>query len=373
MKEVKVGFDAKRIFHNTTGLGNYSRDLVRILAEYYPKNTYYLYNPKPKKVSRLQLTSSMVEVLPKSALWKKLSSLWRQKAIVKQLREDGIGIFHGLSGEIPRDLKKHNIKSVVTIHDLIFMRYPNLYSFIDRKIYFAKFKYAAKNADKVIAISEQTKRDIIKFLKIDESKIEVIYQGCSNVFKEISTEKEKNNLIDKYKLPKKFLLNVGTIEERKNALTIVKAIKDLKIPLVIVGRKTKYYELIKTYIEENDITDKVFFLEGLTLKELAIIYQIAEIFIYPSIFEGFGIPIIEALYSGTPVITSKEGVFPEAGGDNSLYINPYDPEELKTKIELLLKSEERKLKMIEKGKEYVQRFNDESIVENVINLYNKLL
>ncbi len=369
---MKIGFDAKRIFHNTTGLGNYSRDLVRILNEFYPDNKLILYNPKPKKVTRLKLTEQMTEVLPNSKFWKKLSSIWRQKAIVKQLKNDNIELYHGLSGEIPIGLKQHNIKSVVTIHDLIFMRLPHLYSFFDRKIHFAKFKYAAKHADRVIAISEQTKQDIITYLKIDKSKIDVVYQGCNNIFKEERTDIEKQELTNKYNLPKNFILNVGTIEERKNALSIVKAIKDLEIPLIIVGRKTKYYQQIDQYIQNNKLENRVLFLEKLTLKELSCLYQMADIFVYPSVFEGFGIPIIEALYSKTPVITSKGGVFPEAGGPGSVYIDPYNIIEIKNAINTLLNSKSKRSQIVQQGYEFVQKFNDDVISKHMMTVYNTI-
>src|SRR5690554_1450738 len=247
---MKIGFDAKRFFHNNTGLGNYSRDLVRILSGHFPENEYFLYNTKPNKQrSSLLNDQNTFEKLPTSFFGKKLKSLWRMFWVKKQIQEDSIDIFHGLSGEIPIGLPK-NVKSVVTIHDLIFMRYPNLYSFFDRKIHFWKFRYAAKKADYVIAISEQTKQDIIKYLKITPEKIKVVYQGCSNVFKENFSSEEKEFVRKKLNLPSEFVLNVGTIEERKNALTIVKAIKDLDIKLVLVGRKTKYYEQIEKYVQD---------------------------------------------------------------------------------------------------------------------------
>lgn len=370
---MRISYDAKRIFHNATGLGNYGRDLVRILSKLYPDNEYVLYNPKPKKVHRLELSSNMTEVLPNSKFWRKFSSIWRQKPISKQIISDNINIHHGLSGELPRGLPP-TIKKVVTIHDLIFVRFPHLYSFFDRKIHFAKFKYACTVADKVIAISEQTKQDIIDFLKIDASKIEVIYQGCHNVFKEVINLEERETVLKKYNLPKNFILNVGTIEERKNALTIVKAIKNIDTNLVIVGRKTNYYQKIRTFIDKNSLQNRVFFLEGLTLREIASLYQSALLTVYPSIFEGFGIPIIESLYSKTPVITTQGGVFPEAGGEHSVYLqNPLGENEMKTVIEDLLSSEEKRTEIAQKGFEFVQKFDDKQIAENVINLYKNTL
>lgn len=367
----KIGYDAKRIFHNTTGLGNYSRDLVRVLADFYPDNEYVLYNPKPKKVHRLELSSNMREVLPDSKFWKKFSSIWRQKAISKQITDDKIDIYHGLSGELPAALPS-KVKKVVTIHDLIFVRYPELYSFFDRKIHFKKFANACKVADKIIAISEQTKKDVVEFLKVDPNKIEVIYQGCHHIFKEKQSEQTKELLIKKYNLPKEFILNVGTIEARKNALSIVEAIKNVDVSLVIVGRKTKYYQQMQAFIDENSMQHKVFFLEGLTLQELSTLYQLAMFTVYPSVFEGFGIPIIESLYSKTPVITTKGGVFPEAGGPNSIYVNTSNVDELSNAIKELLISEEKRKIIADKGFGFVQKFNDELIAKNMMSVYEKM-
>ena len=301
-----LGFDAKRFFHNKTGLGNYSRDLIRILAHYYPENTYLLYNPKPKKINRIEIDGKIIiEKLPIKNSNKKFTSLWRLFNVTSQIKADKVAVFHGLSGEIPIGLNKSGIKTVVTIHDLIFMRYPELYTFFDRKIHYYKFKYAANKADLVIAISEQTKKDIVKYLKIKPEKIKVIYQGCSPVFKAEISKEFLEITRTKYNLPLNFILNVGTIEKRKNILSAIKAIKNIDIQLVIIGKKTAYYNEISNYISENKLEDKIIFLENVALTELSAIYKMAQIFIYPSIFEGFGIPIIEALYSQTPVITTK--------------------------------------------------------------------
>lgn len=370
---MKIGFDAKRIYHNTSGLGNYGRDLVRILANYYSDNNYLLYNPKLKKVKRLLEKNNITEVLPDIKLWTKLSSIWRQGPIVKQLQRDNIDIFHGLSGEIPNGIQKTKIKSVVTIHDLIFVRFPELYSFFDRKIHLNKVKFAANNADKIIAISEQTKKDIIKFLKIDESKIEVIYQGCHGSFKEEKSLEFKTEVKQKFKLPEKFVLNVGAINERKNILSLIKSIQNIATPLIIIGGKTPYFKVLETYIKENQLQEKVRFLENVSMQELAVIYQMASVFVYPSIFEGFGIPIIEALYSKTPVITSTGSCFSEAGGPNSIYVKPKDIETLSNKIQLVLDDEKLANNMIEKGFEFVQKFNDDVIAEKYFSIYKHLL
>ncbi len=369
---MKIGFDAKRFFHNNTGLGNYSRDLVRILSKHYPDNSYFLYNTKPNADRKALVESNnTIEKLPHSFLERKLKGLWRMLWVKKQIKQDGISVFHGLSGEIPVGLPK-DLKSVVTIHDLIFIRYPNLYSFFDRKIHYWKFLYAAKNADCVIAISEQTKRDVVQYLKVEPEKVKVVYQGCSDVFKMTFSDEEKQVVSGKFDIPQNFILNVGTLEERKNALSILKAIKDIDTTLVLVGKKTAYYNELESYASQEGLQHKLIHLGGVSQRELAIVYQLATIMVYPSIFEGFGIPIIEALYSKTPVITTNSGVFPEAGGPNSVYIEPYDVAVIRDAIQMLMDTPELRREMAEEGYKFVQKFNDEVIASQLEAVYKAL-
>lgn len=365
---MKIGFDAKRAFHNMRGLGNYSRDLIRILQERKVADLY-LFNPKPKAFSGVKIDTQTHVITPKSFFWKKLKSLWRILKISELSKKEQLDVYHGLSGEIPLGIYK-NTYTIVTIHDLIFVRYPHLYSFFDRKIHFWKFRYAAHKSHHVIAISEQTKRDIVDFLGIPESKISVVYQGCHKAFKEIYSEEEKRKVRKKYGLPEKFVLNVGAIEPRKNALEIVKAIKDLDISLVLVGKKTKYFDEIENFCRKNQMQKRVLTLKNVPMEDLAIIYQLATVFCYPSVFEGFGIPIIEALFSKVPVITSAGSCFPEAGGKHSIYIDLNNAStEIKQAILTIIANDELRKTMIEKGFEYAQNFTDDSVFQQLTRVY----
>ncbi|MGL6128062.1 glycosyltransferase family 4 protein [Chryseobacterium artocarpi] len=365
---MKIAFDAKRFFHNTSGLGNYSRDLVRILSEYEPENEYLLLNKNKSERGKDILDRSNVKFIPTSK-----GKFSRQFKMGKDAQKQNADIFHGLSGELPLKWDKKPIKKIVTIHDLIFVRYPQYYSFFDRKIHFWKFKKAADMADKIIAISEQTKRDIIDYLKVPETKIEVIYQGCHKAFKEEQSQELIKETKEKFNLPERFILNVGTIEDRKNLLNVVKAINGTNIPLVVVGRKTKYYQKIESFLKKNKIEKQVFFLEGVSMDELAAIYKLADIFVYPSFFEGFGIPIIEALFSKTVVVTSNISCLPEAGGNDSVYIDPKNELDIRAKIKFLWENESERKRREEKGFEFVQKFNDEPIAKELMNLYQKII
>ncbi len=360
---MKISFDAKRFFHNNSGLGNYSRDLVRILATYFPENDYLLLAEKPSEKGKeiLELPNVSYQKISKGFLA-------RQNKMGKDAQNENATIFHGLSGELPLKWNKKPIKKIVTIHDLIFVRYPKLYSWFDRKIHFWKFKKAAETADLVVAISEQTKKDIIQFLKIPESKISVVYQGCHAAFKEKYSEEFLHQTKKKFNLPERFILNVGTIEERKNLLNVLKALKDTEIPLVVVGKKNKkYFKKIEQFLKKNRV--EVHFLEGVSMQELAAIYQLADIFVYPSLFEGFGIPIIEALFSGTVVVTSNTSSLPEAGGKDSVYINPQNVADLQSKLLHLWNNEAERNRRVEMSLEYVQQFSDENIAKNLAKIY----
>lgn len=371
---MNIGFEAKRIFHNKTGLGNYSRDLVRILSHFFPDNTYFLYNPRPSgKALYRPNNSNVFEKHPSGFINRTFHNLWRQKRIIKDLRKDQLSLFHGLSGELPSGLKRSGIKSIVTVHDLIFLKFPQFYSFFDRKIHTYKFRKATENADMVIAISEQTRQDIITYFGIPGSKIRVIYQGCQDVFRQKYSTEQKEEVRKKFKLPSRFILNVGTIEIRKNILAAVKAIREIDTHLVIIGSHTKYSREIFAYLKDNRMENKVTFLKGVSSEELAVLYQAAELFIYPSLYEGFGIPIIEALFSGTPVITSTGSCFPEAGGPGSVYINPHDPETIQFHIHRLLNDPGERARIAAEGRLYARQFADAHIAGNIMNLYKEVI
>ena len=241
---------------------------------------------------------------------------------------DKIKLFHGLSGEIPSGLNKTKIKSIVTVHDLIFMSLPQYYSFLDRAIYFYKFRKSTTKSDLVIAISEQTKSDLIKYFNVPSRKIKVVYQVCNPAFKKEYSSERKKNIIKKYKLPTNFILNVGTVEPRKNILSAVQAIQNIDTYLVIIGTPTAYKKKIESYIEQNNLEHKILFLNDVEVEELAILYQLATLFIYPSLYEGFGIPLIEAEACNVPVIASEGTVMEEISNGSAFFVNPLEVAEI---------------------------------------------
>jgi glycosyltransferase involved in cell wall biosynthesis len=372
---MRIGYEAKRAFKNFTGLGNYARATVQTIAHQFPAHQLFLYTPDIVKNNRTNFLFHVPNIFIKTAPIKFLKAYWRSKGVIYDLVRDKIDLYHGLSHEIPSGLQKKGIKSVVTIHDLIFLRFPNYFKSIDRKIYNYKFKKACENADTIIAISEQTKRDIIDFFKINENKINVVYQGCDPIFYEEVNQLRLDEVKSNFNLPDEFLLCVGSIENRKNQLLILKALCHLpeNIHVVLVGKPTEYCKILNNFIDLHQLQIRVLFLTSVNFEDLPAIYQLAKIFVYPSKFEGFGIPILEALNCGVPVIAAKGSCLEEAGGPDSLYIEQDNALQLVETIDRIIADKNLAAKMILNGKRFALNFREEKIAENLMAVYQKTL
>ncbi len=370
---MKIGFDGKRITQNFTGLGNYSRYLLKVLAEYYPDNQYKVFASKASLAAEgLEKFSSIEFKYPEKHFSK---SYWRSFGIVKNLKIEAIDLYHGLSNEIPFGLRKQGIPSVVSIHDLIYYRFPQYYPWFDRKIYEYKMRYASDHADKIIAISERTKSDLINLFNIDQNRIEVIYQNCDPAFRNKITDAEKQRIRSLYYLPENYLLNVGTIESRKNVFLAVQAIRELDtdIQLIIIGKDTPYAVKVRDYVNKHGLNNRVHFLKNVSFNDLPGIYQMADLFLFPSEYEGFGIPVVEALSSGIPVIAAKGSCLEEAGGAGSIYINPKDSSALADQIKRVLNDPGIRQNMINAGLEHLEQFSDDKIAGQLNNLYQNII
>lgn len=370
---LKIAFDAKRITHNATGLGNYGRTVVQNLARFAPDICCQLWSPDEGCAELRNRMAAIPNVefryprTPKHGIFK---ALWRSFGITRELDSD-TALFHGLSAELPSGLRKAGIASVVTVHDLIFLRYPRYYKTIDRLLYTRKYKKACREADRIIAISEATKRDIVDFFGIAPDKIDVVYQGCDEQFKHPVPEQRKQEVVKKYALPERFALSVGSIEERKNLLAALKAIElsTSDLHLVAVGKRTPYTEVVERYAAEHGLSGRLHILPAVEFADLPAIYQSAAVFIYPSRFEGFGIPMIEAAHCGVPTIGATGSCLEEAGGPTALYADPDDAEAIARHIDNILADSTLRRRMIDGGREYVRRFEPDVLVAELLKVY----
>ncbi len=366
-----IGFDAKRAFYNRRGLGNYSRNIIRILGTLHPENQYLLYTPGTDPRVNFQIPATAYVVTPQSACWRKMPALWRTFAIPKEAARDNADIFHGLSHELPIGIERTKVRSIVTMHDLIFLKYPGLYPWIDRQLYRLKYLHSCRIADAIVAVSEQTKRDLIDLASVPEEKISVIYQGCDPLFYLKKSSEEIDLVRKKFHLPLQFILNVGAIEERKNQKLIIEAAAraHIDLPIVIAGVETGYADTLRNIIRHHHFEHRVTILSAISTDELACIYQAATLFVYPSLFEGFGIPIIEALASGVPVIASAGSCLEESGGPGSVYVSPSNAEELAVQMERILGDSNLQEHMKALGMKHLTRFSDKTIADSLIELY----
>ena len=265
----------------------------------------------------------------------------------------------------------------MTIHDLIFIRYPQFFSWIDRMIYWRKFKHSCAKADKIVAICHQTKEDVANILNVPREKIEVVYQSCHPIFYKRIPYEESKEVLSRYKLgPGGYILYVGAIEERKNLLPLVRAFSRLDGDhrMVLVGAGSPHYRRrVVDEIGRLKLKGKVSLPGSVPSCDLPALYQKASVFVYPSLFEGFGIPIVEALFSGVPVVTSKGSCFPEAGGEHSIYIDPSKDDEILQGIQKVFWDNTLREKMIEEGKSFVQKFHWKNTTENMMRLYSQVV
>lgn len=373
-----IGFDGKRAIENNTGLGNYSRLLVEVLAKKHPDNKYLLYAPRLKENPRLRrlLELTNIDIMtPSSAWYRSFGSAWRSAGVTSCLSRDGVDLYHGLSGELPFNIAKLAKPSVVTVHDVIFRRFPECYKTIDRKIYDFKFRKAVNDATRVIAISQRTKEDIMEFYGAPEEKIDVVYQGCHASFHRIPSKDEIAAAKKKYKLDNPYIITVGTVETRKNQALAVRGLRGLpdELDLVIVGRRTPYAKTLDQYISTYGIESRVKFIENAGFADLPALYAGAFCSSYVSRYEGFGIPVIESLSVGTPVVVATGSCLEEAAGPSAPAVDPFDVEEWVSTIREMVDYPDTRAKLAREGMEYVKRFNDDDMAENTMRTYLKAI
>lgn len=372
---MKIGYDAKRLFTNFTGLGNYSRSLISHYHRAYPEDELHLFTPSVKKDPRtlpFMEDDSLHIISPE-----RIKLLWRTLDIVSDIRRSGVQIYHGLSHELPLGLSKLNIGKVVTIHDLIFKYYPHDHAWIDRKVYDWKWKHACATADVIIAISQQTKNDLIDFYNIPPDKIKIVYQPADPVFTKPLSEEQINLIKIKYQLPDRYNLYVGSVISRKNLLAVIKAMliinKEDRVPLVIIGHGKAYKKKVIEVARAGKTDQLLYWLDSPAFADFPAIYKGAWMMIYPSFYEGFGLPVIEAMHSGTPVITSHQSSLKEAGGDAAMLVDPNSPDDIAVNMVKVQNDDHLRADMIEKGFLHIQKLQSPDSISAYHDIYASLV
>ena len=367
-----LAFDAKRLFNNFTGLGNYSRTIVRNLQTHFPDYEYHLFTPKITKNEETAYFLDPEKFVVHTPAFN--NPLWRSTGMAADINKLKPNIFHGLSHEIPFGIHK-SIKTVVTFHDLIYEKYPEQFGVLDRWMYKWKYRSSVKRADHVLAISNCTKEDLISIYDVKKEKIAVIYQSCNEVFQ----GSDEGTMVDGLLVGMSdYYLYVGSLIERKGLLSIVFAYAKLpdefRKPFVVIGKGDhKYRKKVDEMITYHGLEEYFYFVNGVSNEQLLDIYDQSFALVFPSIYEGFGIPVIESLFRHRPVITSLISSLPEAAGPGAILVNPYDPDEICLAM-IEIHEESIYAKLSNDGFEYVSsQFSSENTAHQLMAYYHGIL
>lgn len=382
---MKIGIDVRCLVEGRrTGVEEYTLNVLRYLFEIDQKNDYVLFlNSFREPEASLNWIEKYSNVtLKKFRFPNKLLNLffwyfgWPK--IDKMLGGADIFFmpnitFFGLSKKT---------KLISTIHDLSFERYPEFFS-IKRRLWhiFVNPKKICRRANKIIAVSESTKKDIVSLYKINAGKIKVIHNGLAEKFKVINRNDEKLIKIkEKYQLPYKFILYFGTIEPRKNVISVLKAFEGLKksgseeakkFKLVIAGSDGWSSEEAYFLIKNSRWKEDIILINNVQEEDKEYFYNLASVFVYPSFFEGFGFPPLEAMVSGVPVIASNNSSVAEIVGEAGTLIDPAKPQEIFQALQEIISSKDLREKLVQKGLQKAKEFQWKAGAEDLLKLcYN---
>lgn len=371
MKKYKIGIDCRLYSGKKTGIGRYLDQLIKYLSQIDSQNTYLLYFNEPDFSDFKPPASNFQKIkvnAPHYSIQEQTSFLWKLLTTKPDL-------VHFTNFNHPLLYPKFK-NQVTTIHDLTPKLYPGkkfnhpIYKFTYNLI----LKSSLKKAKNIITISENTKKDINKFYPKADQKTSIIYLGVDDLFlNPPKLTKEEQKTINS--LPKNYILYTGNWREHKNIITLVKGFHILKQKynyqgkLVLTGKPDSLYPEASNYIEENNLQDQVHLCGLVPASTLPYINQKADAYIFPSLYEGFGLPTLENFATQTPVISSNAACLPEIGQDACLYFNPNSPEELANQTNKLLQNPDLKKDLIQKGQQRLKDFSFEKMAQRTHKIY----
>jgi glycosyltransferase involved in cell wall biosynthesis len=367
---MRIGIDARIFGSQYTGIGRYVQELVEQMAKLAPQHEFVLFMNEPQ-FHEYEAPKNVKKVLVNAHHY----SLKEQWSFFWKLRKAKLDLMHFTHFNAPILYKK---SSVVTIHDLTLSFYPGkkMNSWLHRKAYHLTLSHAVKHAKKVIAVSENTKLDLIKVLGTPDEKITVIYEGVGENFTPREDKEGLAELIKKYGITKDYLLYTGVWRSHKNLINLIRAFAILKqdesfdLQLVITGKEDPYYPEVRRTVKELGLEYSVIFPGMVPEDELTALYQGAFTYVFPSLYEGFGLPPLEAMRCGTPVVASKASCLPEiCGENNALFFDPYDPEDMANSIRRVWLDGDLRKDLRDRGLRHSRKFSWKSMAEETLALY----
>ncbi len=371
---MKIAINTLALYKTKVGMGKYIMELVNRVPKDDLENTYLIYVSEENKPF-FNISERNVSIKKVSKIWTHpfLKIFWEQLFLPISLWKNNVNIYHAPGFVLPL-FKSENIKYVVTVADMTFFSHPQ-YHMAKKNFYFQQLiPYSLQKAEKIIVISESTRNDIIKITKINPAKIQTIHLGVDDIF-----EKKKKaacqHIQGKYGIKHPYILFVGMLEPRKNIEGLIKAFSSAErkgYRLVIVGKKGWMYESIFALIKKLNIEEEIIFTGYVPDEELPYLYSAATCFVYPSFYEGFGIPVIEAMACGCPVITSRNSSLQEIAGAAAILIDPYNVGSIKKAIESCVMDKGYCEKMVQRGFVQAKKFQWASMAKETRALYTSI-
>jgi glycosyltransferase involved in cell wall biosynthesis len=366
---MRIGIDARLVYYSQAGIAQYTLRLIQGLAEIDQENEFFiLQSRKDQHIIVDQPNFRRV------SLWTPSHHRLEQTALRVEISHLDLGVLHSPDFIPPF---QRNCKSIITIHDLAFLLYPHFLTKESAR-YYGQIDQAVKRTDHIIAVSESTRQDTIRLLGAPEHKITVIYESANPIYRPVNDQEALKWTKSKYHITNDFILFVSTIEPRKNLPTLLKAYRQLldsykaNVKLVIVGRRGWLSEEVLTLVDKLKLTSNVLFLGRVPVEDLLHLYNAAQLLVQPSFYEGFGLPPLEAMACGTPVVVSNVSSLPEVVGDAGLLVDPEDVSELTVAIWRILTDEALRADLIVKGRKRAQRFSWEKTAQQTLELYQRI-
>lgn len=365
---MKVGIISERLNRPMTGVGTYTQNLIKEISRILPEDSVYLIDYTDHRMfsslNKIIIGSFVVKLPKKSYIWHLYSQF--------KLRENNfdLDIIHSPENST-LVTKLKNQKKIVTVHDIRQHVFPEFN--IETILSYLLLSRTLKNADKIIADSNNTKKDLISYFHIPEDKIHVIYLAANKIFKPLN-DQEIKAVKERYNLNFPFILYIGNLTKHKNIPLLIKAFYDVKQmgcpqKLVITGKKKWKYKEIFNTIDKLDLHDEVIFTGYVPEEDLPALYNSADLFVYPSIYEGFGLPPLEAMACGCPVVTSNASSLPEVVGDAGIMVDPNSANELSNAINIVLKNDVLRKNLVIKGLNRAKMFSWEKCAKDTISVY----
>ena len=376
---MRIGFDAIRALHNTTGLGNYARGVLRGLHAIAPDHSLHLYAPRPPAGAFRDFPAGIGATLhlPEDASTPITRATWRTCRLGRRAARDGMALYHGLTHEIPRDLPRTGIPSVVTFADLIYETHPEYFPWFDRWSYRLRYRWSARHADAIVAISAQTRNDLIACYGIDPGRITIVPPPRDPTFAVPVPAAARAAVRARHDLPPEFLLSVGTLEPRKNQDVLLRALASLApadaLPLVLVGRDGGSRAALEATIRALGLGARVRIRTDVATGDLPALLQQSSLFLYPSLVEGFGMPIVEALSAGVPVVASDGPCLLEAGGPESRYVAAADATGWAAAITELTGKEAVRTRLRVAGFQHAAQFDGDRVAARLLGVYDAVM